>query len=142
MRMTRGRIQATLAFDQVQALAAKDIEPYAQIIAKLAPMIMSCGLAQSLAFLAAKGEPKHQLVLEHLTAHLSANSLVGLPAGIRPGAMVGEVVRAQRTTYRLMSRVVLGATGWLKRFASAREIDVKGQRIEEKTANQRKEGSA
>jgi len=132
MPLLIGREQAVMAFEQVKALPEGEIEDYAQIIAKVVPMVMNCGLAQSLAFLAAKGQHKHQLVLSHLTRHLSIRPALGIDPACTGSDLVGTVVAADRQTYRMMTRLVLGSAGWLKRFASAREVVLEAGKMAKK----------
>ena len=112
-------IQAALAFEQINNLQDSEIGDYYPIIAKFVPMVMNCGLAQSMAFLAVKG---HHHVLSHLTAHVCSHPSLGVAHDCEESDLVEIVVNADQKTYRLITRFVTIAAGWLKRFAGARKL--------------------
>jgi len=90
-------------------------DDYVSIAKRLPSLIHSCGLAQALAFVAAKGkrdkpnhpvEPERQLMLDLFEVLVSPN-------------LAEESRNAEVARYLRLSRDSLTAAGWLKRYAEA-----------------------
>ena len=114
---------------KLQTRAQKDLRLAAQLVRQLKPgsesariygglchqfpvMVQTVGLAQALAFSAAKGAGDGQ----RATAHQKVLEHVGQVLGIQ-GRVLEQVERASAADYMHMTRRVLGAWVYFKRFA-------------------------
>jgi CRISPR-associated protein Cmr5 len=112
---TRDQQYAAAIFQQIE----HDIEPqprshqkkYGSMAHKLPVLIRTAGLAQGLAFVESRGTEEHRLLLDHIA------QVVGLTSR-------SELAERSRSTveladYMLLTRKVLAALAWYKRFAQS-----------------------
>lgn len=112
---TRGQKMAQTAYARIsQRDRQKDFASFARGFPSL---IHACGLAQAVAFARAK---KHTGYLEDLAEVLKA---VGYPEGMSVLSLEKAIHEGAVSTYVRLSRAVLQAAGWLKRYVEATEPD-------------------
>jgi len=110
---TRSQRIALCAFERIQAYEERskdDREKYVGFAKRFPSLIHSCGLAQAIAFAAAKAP----------TGYVDDFSAVVSFDGNFTTADLGQRIRAaELPEYLRLSRIALEAAGWLKRYAEA-----------------------
>lgn len=114
-RQTRTQRMARLALDCIKPVAngalATDYKPRAM---SFPTQVLQSGLAQAVGFLAAKGGDSNSKAKAY-TQYLDDVAKV---AGRQNGAVLMEdALKADLAGYRLLTREVLDAAAWLKRFS-------------------------
>jgi len=107
---TRNQRYAGQVYDQVESVSATQREKYEAIAHKLPVLIRTAGLAQALAFVAASKEGAHQLLLNHLSKVVGAETSATLLERSRTDELA---------QYMRLTQEVLTALLWYKRFAQA-----------------------
>lgn len=103
---------------EVEFSAAKTQEKYQTVVKKLPMQILNNGLAQSLAFLQAKGKTHHKKLYGHLRDWL-------VPHGYIPWHntnsqdLLARLLQNDSTVYRHVTQEALAFTKWLGNFADA-----------------------
>ena len=105
---TRNQRYAAKIYDQVQSVPANQRAAYEGMAHKLPVLIRTAGLAQAFAFVAARGEAGHHLLLDHLVEVVEAGNRANLLARSRTDELV---------KYMRLTQEVLTALLWYKRFA-------------------------
>ena len=109
MIRTRSQEYAERAYHQVDQRRGEGAKEYLTVARAFPTLLHTCGLAQALAFAAAK-KGAHERVLRDLAAVL-------------PWASVEELLRESRRCelfdYQRLSREARAAATWLKRYAEA-----------------------
>ena len=105
---TRNQRYAAKIYDQVQSVPASQRTAYEGMAHKLPVLIRTAGLAQAFAFVAARGEAAHQLLLDHLVEVIGAGSRESLLVRSRTDELA---------KYMRLTEEVLTALLWYKRFA-------------------------
>lgn len=104
---------ATKAYQQVSNLPADYVQKYGTMAHKLPILIHTAGLAQALAFVQARDEPTQHKLLDHIADAIEFD-------GIQTGSQLAERSRtAQLEEYMLLTRRVLAALLWYKRFVES-----------------------
>ncbi|AEB12637.1 type III-B CRISPR module-associated protein Cmr5 [Marinithermus hydrothermalis] len=108
---TRAQRWAQDAYERVQARARTgEAGEYKDMALKLPVLIRQAGLAQALAFVESRGKAAHKSLGEDLARTLGYEGLRDLSAQAR---------KAPLLEYLRLTREVLGAADWYKRFAQA-----------------------
>lgn len=108
--MTRSQQLLSRALHDVQRakrLPEAAQRTYGSLCHRVPALVRRNGLCQTLAFLDAKKDGAHQLLLEHLAAQLH----------LRLPELLGRVGEAQLPVYMHQTRTVLSALTYYKRFA-------------------------
>ena len=105
---TRNQRYAEQIYNQVQSVSATQRAGYEGMAHKLPVLIRTAGLAQAFAFVCARGETEHRLLLDHLAQVVGAGNGLNLLAHSRTDEL---------TTYIRLTQEVLAALLWYKRFA-------------------------
>ena len=105
---TRNQRYAEQIYNQVQSVSATQRAGYEGMAHKLPVLIRTAGLAQAFAFVCARGETEHRLLLDHLAEVVGAGNALNLLARSRSD----ELAR-----YIRLTQEVLAALLWYKRFA-------------------------
>lgn len=107
---------AVVAYEKVSEVDGwpkADQDKYGTMAHKLPTLIHTAGLAQALAFVESRGKPPHHQLLRHLA------QTIAFP-GIDGGQDLAERSReADLDEYMLLTRRVLGALVWYKRFVES-----------------------
>jgi len=103
------------AIQLVKAQSTADTAEYRAFCQKLPTMLRTAGLAQTLAFLRAKGGHPHSDVYQHIQEQFVG---LGLPAG---GGLLDLIVgpNTGNAQYRFYSQVALRIAFWHKRLSQA-----------------------
>lgn len=120
---TRSQKYARAAFTRVEkrqheAIAAK----YGALALNFPVMVLQSGLAQATGFLLAKGlRDEHKAFLNDLADVLVETATLSLEAenGQRGESLHRHVLASDLATYQHLTRCVLDAAGWFKRYAQA-----------------------
>ena len=111
---TREQKYAAAIYDQVLPLAGKpkaERRQYGSMAHKLPVLIRTAGLAQSLAFVAARGSRPQKLLLDHLATIVMPD---------RDGAaLLDESRQAEFLDYLRLTQKVMAALVWYKRYAQS-----------------------
>ncbi len=108
---TRGQVWAQAAYQRVAEQAKrKEAKEYKAMALKFPVLVRQAGLAQALAFVESRGKEAHKAFGEDLAQVLGYESL---------GKLGQEAQRAELLEYLRLTREVLGAAEWFKRFAQA-----------------------
>lgn len=114
MFRTNGQKMAQRAYEkvsgQVQSLSFKEFKEYLSFSREFPTLVHTCGLAQAVVFAQAKG---HERYLEDLVAVLQASVYPNLQN------LLEESRERDVLAYFRLSRDVLLAADWLKRYAEA-----------------------
>jgi CRISPR-associated protein Cmr5 len=105
---TRNQRYAGQIYDQVESVPATQREKYEGIAHKLPVLIRTAGLAQALAFVAASKEAAHQLLLNHLSKVVGAET----SATLLERSRTDELAKYMRLTQEVLTALL-----WYKRFA-------------------------
>ena len=130
--MTRQQRMMRNAIDHVNNVAGqtRDVQKkYGGLCHNFPIMIRQCGLCQSVAFLASKGEDPHRLILNHAQEQLG----LGQPNGqfLTPAEFAQCVACWGTSEYALKTRLTLQAFTFYKRLAES-ILDVKaGEGLED-----------
>lgn len=112
---TRDQRLAASAFKRVSARQGPDASKYGTMALKLPALVRSAGLAQALAFADAKG---HDALLDDLAATVLTD-LPGSASRATRHDLLGRSRDAPLPEYIRLTRDVLGALQWYKRFAQS-----------------------
>jgi len=108
---TRSQEWAQKAYEKVKAAAAsKGAEEYENMALKFPVLVRQAGLAQALAFLQSRGKEAH---------HAYGNDLAQVLGRAGLEALAEEARKAELMAYLRLTREVLQAAEWFKRFAQA-----------------------
>ncbi len=114
---TRSQKVAQAAFPRIQdrkkELGAKGFDEYTSFAKKFPALVHTCGLAQAVAFALAKKEREY---VEDLAAVLKAS---GHPEATSADALQTRTQKEALGGYLRLSRDVINAAAWLKRYAEA-----------------------
>jgi len=116
------------AYEQVLPIKKeKEYKKYGAMAHKLPILIHTAGLAQALEFVNSRGEPIQKRLLEHLAITIGQ---------VDTKTLLGTVKSAPLSGYIRLTRQILAALLWYKRFAqSILEVDVT-EAMEEDGADQ------
>ena len=103
---TREQRMAEIAFQRVKERTGKDAGDYLSFANSFPSLVHSCGLVQAVAFAKAKGKAE---ILEDIS------SVLGKPLD----ELTVQARSKPLAAYMLLSREVLAAAGWVKRYAQA-----------------------
>lgn len=103
---TREQRMAEIAFQRVKERTGKDAGDYLSFANSFPSLVHSCGLVQAVAFAKAKGKA---VILEDIS------SVLGKPLD----ELTVHARSKPLAAYMLLSREVLAAAGWVKRYAQA-----------------------
>lgn len=96
--------------DDVESQPRSSQKKYGSMAHKLPVLVRKAGLTQALAFVESRCEVEHRLLLDHLAATLAETDR-------------GALLNSSRTTglsdYMHLTRKVLAALAWYKRFAQS-----------------------
>lgn len=92
---------------------AKDKQKYGTMAHKLPMLIRNAGLAQALAFVEARGDMAHKLLLTHVAETVYLGDITDRDA------LLSRSREADLATYMLLTRRVLAALAWYKRFTES-----------------------
>lgn len=113
---TRQQQMALSAYDRVTVVKAQSADyqqKYGTMAHKLPLLIHTAGLAQALAFVESRNEEPHTQLLQHLAETIDH-------AGIHHGRELATRSRAaELDEYMLLTRRVLAALVWYKRFVES-----------------------
>jgi len=108
---TRAQRWAEDAYNRVKARAQGDkAQKYKDMALKFPVLVRQAGLSQALAFVASRGEEGHKNLVGDLAQTLGREGLE---------ALAEEARNAELPAYLRLTREVLGAAEWYKRFAQA-----------------------
>jgi CRISPR-associated protein Cmr5 len=110
---TRAQRWAEDAYNRVKARAQGDkgkAQKYKDMALKFPILVRQAGLSQALAFVASRGEEAHKNLVGDLAQTLGRRGLE---------ALAEEARNAELLSYLRLTREVLGAAEWYKRFAQA-----------------------
>jgi len=108
---TKAQRWAEDAYNRVKArVQAGKAEKYKDMALKFPVLVRQAGLSQALAFVASRGEEAHKQLVEDLARTLGREGLASLAE---------EARKAELLAYLRLTREVLGAAEWYKRFAQA-----------------------
>lgn len=114
MKTTRNQQFAALAFEQVSALKNEQRkefrEKYGRLAHRMPFLVRSAGLAQALEFIAARGGTEGTEILDHLARNLQKTD---------GGTLRQDARRAPLNDYMRLTRDVMAALQWYKRFAQS-----------------------
>ena len=114
---TKEQQMAQAAFERVQGRSS-GFEEYSSFALAFPSLVHSCGLAQALAFAQAKGRADYLSDLENV---------LGEDMGENGG---GDLCTRSRESelmeYTRLSRRVLAASSWIKRYCQAKDCQTKG----------------
>lgn len=120
--LTRDQYYATTVYAQVEGVARENADfrkKYGGLAHKLPVLIRTAGLAQALAFVAARGENAGKHLLQHLAEALRFE---------KQDKLLEEVRTADLNEYIYLTQQALAALLWYKRFAqSVLEVDAAAQ---------------
>ena len=113
--LTRSQKYAEKIYEQLEQLAREwkekeQRQKYGSMAHRLPILIHTAGLAQALAFVQARGSEEQKRLLEHIAAVLGKGSAEKL---------LEESRKADLTDYMRLTRQVLEALVWYKRFAQS-----------------------
>ncbi len=104
---TRSQTYAALIYAQVSGVPKAEGQKYGTMAFKLPVLVRTAGLAQALAFVESRGSAEQQKLLQHLGAAVGVPNL----AERSRNADLGE--------YMLLTRNVMAALDWYKRYAQS-----------------------
>ncbi|TFU14830.1 type III-B CRISPR module-associated protein Cmr5 [Thermus tengchongensis] len=110
---TRSQLWAQGAYERVKEAAQKGgtwAEDYQTMALKFPVLVRQAGLAQALAFVDSRGKEAHKRFLDDLA------QVLGRKGGRE---LAEEALRAELLLYLRLTREVLQASEWFKRFAQA-----------------------
>jgi len=107
---TRDQEYAATIYEQVEGVRDAERKKYGSMAHTLPVLIRTAGLAQALAFVEARGEQPQRLLLDHLATAVGAGTRQDLQVRSRT---------AELGLYMLLTREVLAALLWYKRFAQS-----------------------
>jgi CRISPR-associated protein Cmr5 len=117
--LTRNQRYAAQIFEQVSQLPKAQHEKYDSMAHKLPVLVRTAGLAQALAFVESGNSDEQKKLLDHLA------EVVGM--GNRQ-TLVKCIRTAELAEYMRLTRNVLAALDWYKRFAqSVLDVDTGGK---------------
>lgn len=109
--LLRNQRYAAQIFEQVSQVPEAERQKYGSMAHKLPALIRTAGLAQSLAFADSRNITEHEKLLDHIA------QVVGLTG--RESLMRHSREARQLTEYMHLTRKVLSALTWYKRFAQS-----------------------
>lgn len=104
---TRQQKRAHIAYECVSSRGEKDTG-YSQLAKRFPALVQSCGLAQSLAFVAAKEGQIGRDYIDHLTQVMNEKGDLG------ESSRKSDLMKYQRLTYEAIESAT-----WLKRYSEA-----------------------
>jgi CRISPR-associated protein Cmr5 len=104
---TRQQMRAQKAYDCILTLGQKD-EEYSKLAKRFPALVQSCGLAQALAFVAAKEGQTGRDYMNHLTQVMNEKGDLG------ESSRKSDLMKYQRLTYEAIESAT-----WLKRYSEA-----------------------
>jgi CRISPR-associated protein Cmr5 len=104
---TRQQKRAQKAYDCILTRGQKD-EEYSQLAKRFPALVQSCGLAQALAFVAAKEGQTGRDYMDHLTQVMNEKGDLG------ESSRKSDLMKYQRLTYEAIESAT-----WLKRYSEA-----------------------
>ncbi|MGC1246155.1 MAG: type III-B CRISPR module-associated protein Cmr5 [Spirulinaceae cyanobacterium] len=118
------RKRAKIAWENIKEIKQQSPEQqkkYGTIAYKLPTLIQVNGLAQTLAFLKAKGETHHKKALKHLSDWVCKRFQWHNDTDLNDTDLLGKLLLQNTDTqqYRLATAEALAFLQWLKRFAEA-----------------------
>jgi CRISPR-associated protein Cmr5 len=119
---TRDQRYAETIFNQVSALPESEHQKYGAMAHKLPILVRTAGLVQALAFVEARGDATQQQLLDHIAAVVLSTQVDGQPApngANGRGALLEKSRTASLDEYMHLSRQVMTALLWYKRFAQS-----------------------
>lgn len=118
---TRNQEYAARIFEQVSQVPVEERDRYGSLAHGLPVLVRTAGLAQALAFVDARGGSGGKRLLEHLATVVLDD--VGAAGGKGEAPSGAELLRLSRNAdlpeYMLLTRNVLMALTWYKRFADS-----------------------
>lgn len=111
------RQRADFAWQNIQEVTSKassDKKEYGSLARKMPTLIQINGLAQTLAFLKAKGKGHHFQIYNHLSYWFCYRFNLNKENGL-----MNYIINLDSKTYRLATTEALAFLQWLKRFAEA-----------------------
>lgn len=119
-KIEKGRVEfAYKKVKEVASEASQDAKKYLSHIRKLAPMILTNGLGQTLAFAKAKskGDKGWKWICKHLTEYLKSDTTIRPIPKPNKDDLVEWLAELDTTQYRYVTQELLSFINWLKRFA-------------------------
>jgi len=104
---TRSQEYAAKIFEQVKNVSEEERQKYGSLAHRLPVLVRTAGLAQALAFVEARGGAAGEKLLAHLAEV------------IREDELLRQSREAQLEEYMYLTRKVLTALTWYKRFAQS-----------------------
>jgi CRISPR-associated protein Cmr5 len=116
---TRSQKYARAAYDRIMARKETPVEArYGALALSFPVMVLQSGLAQATGFLLAKGRDEHHALLDDLAGVLQQCGTVTLPNAHPARTGLHEyIIASDLATYQYLTRCVLEAAGWFKRYA-------------------------
>jgi CRISPR-associated protein Cmr5 len=105
--ITRSQQYASQIFEQVSQVPVVERQKYGSMAHKLPVLIRTAGLSQALAFVHSRGSDEQKQLLEHIAAVVNEPDLLARSR------------TAKLTDYMRLTRDVLAALVWYKRFAQS-----------------------
>lgn len=119
---TRSQKYARAAYTKVEKRQRETVAAkYGALALNFPVMVLQSGLAQATGFLLAKGRDEHMAFLNDLADVLVETATLNVKAegGQRGQALHHHVLGSDLATYQHLTRCVLDAAGWFKRYAQA-----------------------
>jgi CRISPR-associated protein Cmr5 len=114
------RSRAKDAWEKIQSVKDQGYRAeYGSLARKMPTYIQVNGLAQTLAFLKAKGKEHHTQMFQHLSDWVCSHLKSGT------GNLFDRILIMESQRYRLATSEALAYLQWLKRFAEAHELGSK-----------------
>jgi CRISPR-associated protein Cmr5 len=110
MMLTRDQRYAKQIYEQVSQVPEAERQKYGSMAHKLPVLIRTAGLAQALAFVDSRGSDEQKKLLDHLAVVVNEQNAQNLLARSRT---------AELADYMRLTRNVLAALVWYKRFAQS-----------------------
>lgn len=105
--LTRSQRYAAQIFEQVSQVPEAERQKYGSMAHKLPVLIRTAGLAQALAFVHSRGSDEQKKLLDHIAAVIDEPDLLARSR------------TAELADYMRLTRDVLAALVWYKRFAQS-----------------------
>ncbi len=107
---TKQQKRAQRACTFVSELTGDNKKDYSQLAKRFPALVHTCGLAQAVSFVEAKGKEVGELYLTHLEKVME----------MRDNENLGEKSRnSDLTDYQYLTREVISSSTWLKRYSEA-----------------------
>jgi CRISPR-associated protein Cmr5 len=107
-------LYALQCVESIEKDSKKESE-YLSLVNRLPAMLLTSGIGQTLAFLQAKGEDHHNLLMTHITTWLTKER------GVYPaeGSIIKHLMENDMNAYINAQQLTLRLLSWLVRFAKA-----------------------